>query len=126
MTQESPIFDLSHRLPENPDIFYLKAVRIPPSSKRKINNNIYVCNYDKNDEADKEKCKVDYGGYFGSFFGAIADKKDFEDNRENPVSMRGEGHVEVEDQSDKLVLLSNANIYAMKKDNFMLSFFREV
>ena len=71
MTQESPIFDLSHRLPENPDIFYLNAVRIPPSPKRKINKKIYVCNYDKNDEADKEKCKVDYGGYFGSFFGAI-------------------------------------------------------
>ena len=35
-----------------------------------------------------------------------------------PVSMRGEGYVEVKDQSENHVLLSNENINSMKKDDF--------
>ena len=41
------------------------------------------------------------------------------------MSMRREECVEVKNQDGNLVPLSNDNIYAMKKDNFMLNFFRE-
>ena len=40
------------------------------------------------------------------------------------MCMGEEGHVEVKDQSGKLVLLSNENIYAMKKDNFYADIFQ--
>ena len=61
----------------------------------------------------------------GTFFGAIADKKEFDYDRENHVSMGGEGHVEVEDQAGDFVLLSNDKIDAMKKDYIYADFFRE-
>ena len=37
--------------------------------------------------------EVDYDGEVGPFFDAIADDKDFDYYRENPVLMVGEGHV---------------------------------
>ena len=37
------------------------------------------------------------------FFYAIAYEKEYDDDRENPVSMGGEAHVEVQYQSRKLV-----------------------
>ena len=41
------------------------------------------------------------------------------------MCMGEEGHVEVKDQSGRLVLLSNDNIDAMDKDDFRLIFCRE-
>ena len=51
--------------------------------------------------------EVDYDGVVGPFFSEIADKKDIDDDRYNPVSMRGQVNVEVEDQSGNFVTLSN-------------------
>ena len=70
-------------------------VGIPLHSKRTITKNIYFCNYKKNDEEDGDKCEVDSDGDVGTFFDSIEDEKEFDYNRENPVSMEGEGHVEV-------------------------------
>ena len=61
---------------------------------------------------------VDYDGDVGPFFDAIADEKEFGDDRDNTVSMGGEGHVGVEDQDGKFVLLSIDKIDATKKDGF--------
>ena len=52
------------------------------------------------------------------FFDAIADEKEFNDDRENLVSTGGEGHVEVKNQAGKFVPLSNDKIDATKKANF--------
>ena len=53
-----------------------------------------------------------------SFFGAIADKNDFDDDRDDTVSMGEEGHVEVKDQGGEIVILSNDKIDATKEDSF--------
>ena len=59
---------------------------------------------------------VDYDGGVGPFFDAVVDEKEFSNDRENPVSMGGKGHIEVEDQSGKFVPLSNYKIGAAKKE----------
>ena len=68
---------------------YLNIVGIPPSPKRTITEKIDFCNCDENYNEDKYKWEVDYVGKFGTFFDDIADEKDFDDGRENPVSMGG-------------------------------------
>ena len=68
--------------------------------------------------ADEDKWGVDSDGGVGPFFDAIAYEKEFDDNRENPMSMGGEGHAEVEYQAGKLIELSNSDIHAMKKEIF--------
>ena len=78
---------------------------------------IDFCNYDENGEEDKDKWEVDYDGEFSPFFDAISNKKNFDDNRYNPVYMVGEGHFEVEDQAGKFVSLSNDKIDVMEKDD---------
>ena len=62
LPQESPICDFSRCSPENTDTLYLNVVGIPPYPKRTIKNKIDLCNYDENDEEDKEKWEVDYNG----------------------------------------------------------------
>ena len=52
-----------------------------------------------------------------SLFDAITDEKGFDDDRETPVSMGGEGHVEFKYQSGMFVTLCNGKINAMKKDS---------
>ena len=49
--------------------------------------------------------------------GGIADEKEFEDVRQNPMYMGGEGHAEVEHQAGKLIEISNSEIYAMKEED---------
>ena len=78
---------------------------ITPYPKRTITKNIDLYNYDENNEEDKDKRKVDSDGHAGPFFDAIADEKEFDDDRENPVSMGGEAHAEVKDLYRKLVLI---------------------
>ena len=58
-------------------------------------------------------------------FDEIADEKDSDNDRDNPVSMVGEGHVEVEDQSGRFVPILNDNINAMKRDDFCSEIFIE-
>ena len=45
--------------------------------------------------ADQDKWEVDSDGEAGSFFDSNAYEKEFDDKRENPVSMGGEVHAEV-------------------------------
>ena len=59
--------------------------------------------YDENDEEDKDKWEVYYDGGVVPLLDAITNEKGFDDDRENPVYMVGEGHVEVEVQSEKFV-----------------------
>ena len=80
-------------------------VGIPPLTKITITKNIYFCKYYTNYEEYKDKWEVDYDGDVGLFFYAIADEKEFDDSRDNLVSMVGEGHFEVEYQAGKFVLL---------------------
>ena len=81
----------------------MNIVGIPPSPKRNIMKNIDLCNYDENDEEDKDKWEVYYDGGVVPLLDAITNEKGFDDDRENPVYMVGEGHVEVEVQSEKFV-----------------------
>ena len=60
--------------------------------------NIDFWNYDENDAADEEKWEVYSDGGVGPFLNVIADDKEFDDDRDNPVSMGGKGQVEVEYQ----------------------------
>ena len=53
-----------------------------------------------------------------SFFGAISDENDFDNDRDDTVSMGEEGHVEVKDQGGEIVILSNDKIDATKEDSF--------
>ena len=105
LPQESPICDLARRLPENLDIFYLNVVGITPYPSITIMKKIDLCNYNKNDDDDKFKWEVDYDGDVGTFFDAIAYEKEFDEDRENPVSMGGDGHVGVQDQAGKFIIL---------------------
>ena len=95
---------------------------IPKIPKRTITKKIDLWNYYENDEDDKDKWEVDYVGDVGLFFDTIVYEKEFDDDRENPMSMGGEVHVEVEDQYGKFILLSNDNIDAMKKDDLYAGF----
>ena len=104
---------------------YLNVVGIPPSPKRNITKNTDFCNYDENDKEDKYKREVDCDVEVAPFLDAIANEKDFDDNRENPVYMVGEGNVEVEDQSGKFVPISNYKIDATEKDNFYDEIFQK-
>ena len=61
--------------------------------KRTITKKIYFSKYDENYEEDKDKWEVDSGGGVDPFFGAIADVKYFDNDRENPVFTGGEGHL---------------------------------
>ena len=89
-----------------------------------MTKNIDLCNYDENDKEDKDKCEVDYDGKIGPFFNAITNEKDFDNVRENPVPMGGEGHAEVKYQAGEFVLLSNDKIDDTKKAYLcMLIFF---
>ena len=117
-SQESPNCDFACCSPENPGTLYLKVLGIPSSPKRTITNKIDFCNYNENYAADKYKWEVDYDGEVSPFFDAIADEKEFNDVRENPVSMGGKGDLEAEDQAGKFVPLSNDKIDEMKKDDF--------
>ena len=91
-----------------------------------MTKNIDLCNYDENDKEDKDKWEVDYDGKIGPFFNAITNEKDFDNVRENPVPMGGEGHAEVKYQAGEFVLLSNDKIDDTKKAYLcMLIFFRE-
>ena len=65
--------------------------------------------------ADQDKGEVDSDGEVGPILDAIADKREFNDDRDNPVSMEGKGYNEVKDQSGKFVKISNRDIDAMKK-----------
>ena len=58
----------------------------------------------------------DYDGEVGPFFGAIADEKEFDDKKENPLSTGGEGHSEIKDQAGNFFPLSNPGFDAMNKD----------
>ena len=69
---------------------------------------------------------VDYDGDVGPFFKTIAYQRQFDDDRENPLSMRGKGHIGVQDQAGGFVITSNDNIDAMKKDGLYAEIFREV
>ena len=71
--------------------------------------------------ADQENSYVDSDGEVGPFFSATTDENYFEDDIDNPVSMGGEGHDEVEDKSGKFVTLSNSGIDEMNRDQ---GFFR--
>ena len=42
------------------------------------------------------------------------------------MSVGGQGHVEVKDQSGEFILLSNENIDAMRKDDFYAELFQRV
>ena len=105
-------------MPENTDTLYLNVVGIPPSTKRPITNEIYFYNYDENYKEDKDKWEFDSDGESGPLFDTIADDKEFDNYRENTVSMGGEINVEVEYQSRKFVILSNDKIDEIKKDGF--------
>ena len=110
MLQESPILHFACLFLENPDTVYLEVVGIPPPPKRTITKKIDFCNYYENKVANKDKLDNDSDGGVDPFFNDIADKKVFEDGRDNPVSMEGEGHVETEVQYGKFVPLSNDKI----------------
>ena len=97
ISQESSICDFACAPPENTDTLYLKVVGISSSPKRTTTKKIDFCNYDENDVEDQDKWEVDSDGEVGPFFDAIAYEKYFDHDRENPVSMRGEGATEVED-----------------------------
>ena len=90
--QESPICDFDPCSPQKTDSLYLDVVGISPSPRRTITKKIDFCNYNENDEEDKYKWYVDSDGDIGPFFYAITDKKEFDKEKENPVSMGGEGH----------------------------------
>ena len=79
----------------------------------------------KNYEQDKVKWEVYSDVDISPFFGAIADENQFDQSKKNPVPMGGEGHVEVEDQSGRFILIYNENVDAMKKDVFYDDIFRE-
>ena len=105
LPQDPPILYFAHRLTENLDTLYLDVESIPPSTKRNTTKKIYLWKYDENDEEDKYKWEVDSDAEVGPFLDAIAYEKEFDDNRENTVSMGGKGHVEVEYKAGKLVPL---------------------
>ena len=65
--------------------------------------------------ADQDKGEVDSDGEVGPILDAIADEREFDDDRDNTVSMEGKGYNEVKDQSGKFVKISNRDIDAMKK-----------
>ena len=79
---------------------------------------IYFCNYDENDAGDKYKQEVNYDGKVGHFSDAIANENDFSNDIDNPFSMGGQGHVEVEDQSRNFVPISNDYIDTLKNYGF--------
>ena len=56
---------------------------------RTITKKIYFYNYDENYVEDTGKWGVGYDWVVGPFFFFIADEKEFDDDRENPVSMGG-------------------------------------
>ena len=103
---------------ENLDTLYLKVVGIPSSPKRTITKKINFCKYDKNGAADQYKWEVNYDGGVGTLFVAITDKKGFDDDRENLVSMEGQLQAEVEDQSGKFFPFLNDDSNEMKKYQF--------
>ena len=125
LPQEYLICDFSCPSPEKPNTLYLKLVGIPSSQNRTITKKIDFCNYDENDAAYKENWEVDYDRLVGPFFSTIADEKEIDNVRDNPVSMRREEHIEVEDQVGKFVPLPNDNIDAMEKEIFIMRFCRE-
>ena len=84
--QGSSIFYFSCRLPENPHTLYLKDWKITTTE------NTDLCIYDENDAADQDKWKVDSYGEVCTFLNHTIDKKEFDDDRDNPVSMGGEVH----------------------------------
>ena len=71
----------------------------PSLPSKLITKKIDLCNYDENDEENKYKWEVDSDGDADPFFDAISDEKKFDYYRENPMSMGGEVHAEVKDQS---------------------------
>ena len=103
-------------LAENLDTLYLKFLCIPSLPNRTITEKIYLCTYDVNDVSDQDKWEVDSGGGVGKILGVIADEKEFDNDRDNTVSMVEEVHAEVEDQDGRFVLVSNNKIDTMKKD----------
>ena len=74
-------------------------VGIPTSPRRTTTKKIHKCNYNENDKEDKDKWEVDYDGGVGPFFDATAYDKEFDDDRENPVSRVGEGNIGVKYQA---------------------------
>ena len=124
LPQEYPICDFARRSPENPDSLYLNVVHNTPFTNITITKKVYFCNYNKNDEDNKDKWEVDNDGDVGPFFYIISDEKDFEYDRYNPVSMGGEVNVEVEYQDGKCILLYYENIYAMNKDYMYAEIFQ--
>ena len=87
--QESLVCDFTCPSPENLNTLYIKVVGILPFPKITIPERIDFCNYIENYAEYKDNWEVDYDGVVGPFFSDIADKKDIDDDRYNPVSMRG-------------------------------------
>ena len=106
------------KVSENSDTLKLKVVGIPSSPKRTTTKKINLCNYDENDVADQDKGEVDYDGEVGPILDAISYEMEFDNDRDNPVSMEGKGYNEVKDQSGRFVKLSNRDIDATKKYKF--------
>ena len=68
--------------------------------------------------ADQDKGEVDSDGEVGPILYAIADEREFDNDRDNHVSMEGKGYNEVKYQSGRFVKLSNRDIDATKKYKF--------
>ena len=82
-----------------------------------ITKKIYLFNYEENDTADKDKWEVDYDEEVGNCFGAIEYEEEFDHYKENPMSIVGEVHAEVEYQAGKFALISKDKIDAMNMDD---------
>ena len=65
--------------------------------------------------ADQNKWEVDSDGEVGSILDAISDEREYDDDRDNPVSTEGKVYNEVKYQSGKFVKLSNHDVGATKK-----------
>ena len=80
LPQEFSIFYFDCGSPKNPYTLYLHVVGITQSPNITTTNKLDLCNYDENDEEDKDKWEVDSDGEVDPFFNAIADEKDFDDD----------------------------------------------
>ena len=68
--------------------------------------------------ADQDKWEVDSNGEVGPILDAISDEREYDEDRDNPVSTEGKGYNEVKYQSGRFVKLSNRDIDATKKYKF--------
>ena len=82
-------FDFACCSPENIDTLYMKVLGITSFPKRTITKKINLCRYDENDVADQDKWEADDDGEVFPLLNNIAEEKEFDNERDNNVSMGG-------------------------------------